>query len=67
MLEISLNGEPRSIPAETTITDLLVILELTEQRLAVELNREIVPRSEHETRSLRAGDRIEIVRAIGGG
>lgn len=67
MLEISLNGEPRSIPAETTIADLLLILELTGQRLAVELNQEIVPRSEHETRKLNAGDRIEIVRAIGGG
>lgn len=66
MLEISLNGENKSVPA-TTIADLLTFLELTGQRLAVELNREIVPRSEHKTRNLQVGDRVEIVRAIGGG
>jgi sulfur carrier protein len=37
------------------------------QRVAVEVNLEIVPRSQHANRSLSAGDRVEIVRAIGGG
>ena len=66
MVEINLNGKDKSVPA-ISIADLLVFLGLTGQRLAVELNCEIVPRSEHETRNLQAGDKVEIVRAIGGG
>ncbi len=67
MLEINLNGQQKSVPVDTNIEQLLVILELVGQRLAVELNHEIVPRSEHKTRTLQAGDQVEIVRAIGGG
>lgn len=51
----------------TTITDLLEQLGIRGRRLAVEVNREIVPKGEHETFSLKDGDRVEIVHAIGGG
>lgn len=46
---------------------LLEALELTGQRLAVEVNDEVIPRSEHSSRELREGDKVEIVRAVGGG
>ena len=49
------------------MADLLQRLELTGRRLAVELNRDIVPRSQHAATVLVEGDQIEIVHAIGGG
>ncbi len=65
-MPVTVNGEIRQIPAGSNIAALLADLAIT-GRLAVELNGAIVPRSEFETRSLNAGDTIEIVRAIGGG
>ncbi|EIK54923.1 thiamine biosynthesis protein ThiS [Stutzerimonas stutzeri TS44] len=64
---IQLNGEPYQLPAGQTVADLLVRLELSGRRLAVELNRDIVPRSAHATTALSEGDRVEVVHAIGGG
>ncbi len=66
-IAIHLNGERQTIPRDLSVTALLARLELVGQRLAVELNREIVPRSEHDRRVLQDGDRVEIVHAIGGG
>lgn len=66
-MEILLNGEPHQVAAACTIADLINELGLTGRRLAVEVNLEIVPRSTHPTRQLQAGDRVEIVHAIGGG
>lgn len=63
---IVLNGEPREVAPDTTVEALLAELGL-EGRLAVEVNEEVVPRSEHAVRRLAAGDRVEIVHAIGGG
>jgi sulfur carrier protein len=65
-MQISVNGEPLEIEAERTIAQLLALLALR-GRLAVELNGEIVARSRYEVRTLCAGDRLEIVKAIGGG
>ncbi|MHB1369206.1 MAG: sulfur carrier protein ThiS [Pseudomonadaceae bacterium] len=64
---IQLNGEPYQLPAGQTVADLLVRLELSGRRLAVELNRDIVPRSAHATTALSEGDHVEVVHAIGGG
>ena len=64
---ITLNGKPLDVPAATTITQLLVLAGHAERRVAVECNGEIVPRSRHELQELKAGDRVEIVQAIGGG
>ena len=50
-----------------TVAQLVAQLGLTGKRLAVEVNRDIVPRGEHATRMLRDGDRVEIIHAIGGG
>jgi sulfur carrier protein len=66
-MEIQVNGEPRQFQGKLTAAQLIELLGLTEQRLAMEVNREIVPRSNFETLCLAPGDQVEIVRAIGGG
>lgn len=66
-MEILVNGASHEVPADITAARLVEMLGLTGQRLAMEVNREIIPRSTFETHRLQPGDRIEIVRAIGGG
>ncbi len=66
-MEIFVNGERREVPDGTTAAALLEMLGLAGRRLAIEVNREIVPRSRHAEHRLRPGDRVEIVHAIGGG
>ncbi|MDF2446730.1 MAG: sulfur carrier protein ThiS [Moraxellaceae bacterium] len=66
-MQIQLNGETRDIAEALTLAALLAGLELAGKRIAVELNGEIAPRSQHGTIHLQAGDRVEIVQAIGGG
>jgi sulfur carrier protein len=66
-MQIQLNGEPRDLAADLTVAKLIDTLGLTGRRIAVELNEEIVPRSEHEATRLTEGDRVEVVHAIGGG
>lgn len=66
-LTLHVNGETRRFSAPLTLCELLARMQLGEKRVAVELNREIVPRSLHATTLLSDGDRIEIVQAIGGG
>ncbi|MDQ3288382.1 MAG: sulfur carrier protein ThiS [Pseudomonadota bacterium] len=66
-MDITLNGEPRSIPAPLTVQALLEAESLADRRVAVEVNGEIIPRSRHETHELGNGDRVEIVHALGGG
>jgi thiamine biosynthesis protein ThiS len=67
MMEISVNGQLQQVDENYTIAQLLGTLGLENQRLAVELNLAIVPRSLFGTRILTQGDKIEIVQAIGGG
>ena len=66
-IPFEVNGEPRARPRGATLAQLLESLNLGAQRVAVERNGAIVPRSRHAETALAAGDRIEIVRAIGGG
>lgn len=66
-MNIQLNGEAREIPDNSTAQDLIEQLGLSGKRLAMELNREIVPRSSYASTPLNNGDEIEIVHAIGGG
>jgi sulfur carrier protein len=66
-MHILLNGEPYELPDGQSVADLLQRLDLSGRRLAVELNLDIVPRSQHATTLLAEGDRIEVVHAIGGG
>ena len=66
-MQIELNGVQRELDAATTVAALLACEGLADRRVAVEVNREIVPRSAHGTRTLAEGDRVEIVHALGGG
>ncbi len=66
-MQIVLNGEPRPIPAGTTLAALLETEGLAGRRVAVEINGDIVPRSQHAQQPLADGDRVEIVHALGGG
>lgn len=66
-MDIILNGKPHKLTTGATIADLLEQLDLTGRRIALELNEDIVPRSQYESQRLAAGDRVEIVHAIGGG
>ncbi|UUY09142.1 sulfur carrier protein ThiS [Pseudomonas sp. J452] len=66
-MHIQLNGEPFELPDGVTVADLLVRLDALGKRVAVELNLDIVPRSQHATTVLRDGDQLEVVHAIGGG
>lgn len=66
-MQIYLNGEPRECAAATTVATLLADTGHSGRRVAVEVNREIVPRSRHAEQPLCEGDRVEIVQAIGGG
>lgn len=67
MTSITVNGKTQALTGQPTITEMLQELGLAEKRVAVELNQGIVPRSLHGETRLKAGDRIEIVHAIGGG
>jgi thiamine biosynthesis protein ThiS len=67
VLQISVNGEPRSIPAPATLADLLQHLGLDPRMVVVELNREIVRRPALPATSLADGDSIELVHFVGGG
>jgi len=66
-LAISVNGEPRAIAAGATVASLVVALGLTGRKLAIAVNRDVVPRASYAARALHAGDRIEILEAVGGG
>jgi len=66
-MNIVLNGEQRGLDEALTLRGLIDRLELTGKRLAVEVNEEVVPRSQHAGYRLHDGDRVEIVHAIGGG
>ena len=67
VLTIVLNGEPQSVPYSTTVADLVTGLGLVPAQVAVERNRDIVPRAEYARTELREGDRLEIVTFVGGG
>jgi sulfur carrier protein len=66
-MQITLNGQPRDCGQDATVTQLLLESGYAGRRVAVEINQEIVPRSQHDDHLLREGDRVEIVHAIGGG
>jgi sulfur carrier protein len=66
-MQIQVNGEAMSVTAPCSLNDLLHKMEMSEGRVAIEVNRNIIPRSEHSSHQLQDGDQIEIVHAIGGG
>lgn len=66
-MDIQLNGHPHALAEHSTLLSLLEQQGLAERRVAVEVNGEIVPRGRHAQLTLQAGDRVEIVHALGGG
>lgn len=66
-MEILLNGKTHQVPEGCLVSELITLFKLQEARLAVEINQEIVPRSQHAHWGLQPGDKVEVVHAIGGG
>jgi len=66
-IEIRLNGESQELPAPLTVLQLLEHFGLPRERVAVERNRSIVPKSKWESESVRSGDEVEVVHFVGGG
>ena len=66
-MEIELNGVPHAVADSLNVQELIATLELTNKSLAVAINREVVPRQQWLQRRLQQQDRVDIVRAIGGG
>lgn len=66
-MDILVNGESRQIQQHCSVQQLLEDMGLSGQRLALEINEEIVPKSRHAEYYFNEGDKVEIVNAIGGG
>jgi thiazole synthase len=67
MPTITVNAEPKTLPDPVTVADLLAHLGKDPKKLAVEVNRTVVPRAEHPRHRLTDGDAVEIVTLVGGG
>ena len=66
-MRIQINGEPREIADETTLAQLVSLLQLKPEQVAIELNRTVVRRTDWSSALLREGDTLEIVHFVGGG
>ncbi|MCD9185347.1 MAG: sulfur carrier protein ThiS [Pyrinomonadaceae bacterium] len=66
-MQITLNGEKREFGETQTVSELVQTLHLSGQRIAVELNKEIVRKKDWESTVLSEADKIEIVHFVGGG
>ncbi len=66
-MKIQVNGQDIELPDGSNIITLLETMQLTGKRIALERNREIIPKSQYAQTVLHAGDRLELVVAVGGG
>ncbi len=66
-IQIVVNGEAREVPTGLGVTDLLLHLGLPVDRVAIERNLEVLPRSQWIATAVQPGDRFEIVHLVGGG
>jgi thiazole synthase len=64
---INLNGQVREVPGPLTVAELLARLEVKPEQVAVELNRDLVPRARHAESRIQDGDTLEVVTLVGGG
>lgn len=67
MITIMLNGDAYPIGKDQSLTSLVAHLNLSGQAIAVAVNRQIIPRSQWQNQLLQADDKVDVVRAIGGG
>ena len=66
-MNIILNGKPTQVPAHRTVAELIEDLDLPGTRVAVAVNRQVVPRGRHANTELAEGDRVEVLHAVAGG
>ena len=66
-MHVLLNGTSTELPDGATVATLVANLQLTGRRMAVEVNEEVIPKSEHAAFALKEGDKVEVVHAVGGG
>ena len=66
-MKILVNGEKISLPEDSSIEGLIVHLGYHNQRIAIEINESIIPKSNHSSFLLQDLDRVEIINAVGGG
>lgn len=66
-MNVSLNGEPRAVTADTTLDDLVTALTTAHSGVAAALNETVVPRTQWPATALREGDRVEVLTAVQGG
>jgi sulfur carrier protein len=66
-MRLFVNGDEREIPDGATVVGLLEHLGVARERVAVEVNGEVVRRAQHAERRLAQGDRVEVVAFVGGG
>ncbi len=66
-LLVVVNGETRALGRDCSVARLVHALGLERRRIAVAVNRDVIPRSDFGTRRLASGDRVEILEAVGGG
>ena len=66
-MKVLVNGENRELSATLTLSQLLDQLGLAGKRIAVEINENIIPKSQHPETTLKEDDKVEIIHAIGGG
>ena len=66
-MRVTVNDEPRQLTDGATVADLVAVLGLGPRRIAVEVNRAVVPRDEYGARTLRDGDAVEVIHFVGGG
>lgn len=65
--KIVINGEEQAISSGKNLDELLDILELEKRSIAIELNQNLIPKSDWENHIIKSGDKIEIVQFVGGG
>lgn len=66
-MKVQINGESKEIPAELNLDELLKHLALPEQRIAVELNKQVVRKKDWENIKINDADKIEVIHFVGGG
>ena len=66
-MNIIVNDQPKDVEPSTTVAELLAQLGLADKYVAVEVNRDLVPKQKHAERHLADGDQVEIVTLVGGG
>jgi thiamine biosynthesis protein ThiS len=66
-LVVEVNGESRDVPDSITLAEFVQLLALAPERLAIELNRQVVRQADWPHTALKGGDRVEIVHFVGGG